>query len=184
MHSSSTFRSYIKPATSHKVPRMYNEVQNLGLFSIDLDVTQLIFYCMPRKKSRINIYFLKFSIIKIDKQSLNHKFWGFILIPKVPWGWQRTKCPYHTTFFHQSGTIPTCFGGNTDIALDGHCGSDNYILITWTRSSCEIVKLKLMKYIPEYLYIRILKFLVFVFHQSELSSLTSILISRPETRQI
>ncbi len=51
--------------------------------------------------------------------------------------------------------------------------------VTKTLSSCEIVKLKSMKYIPQHLSIRILKFLVFVFRQSGSSPLTSMLISWP-----
>ncbi len=43
MHSPLTFHSYLKPATLLQVCEMYNEVQNLGLFYIDLDVTLLIF---------------------------------------------------------------------------------------------------------------------------------------------
>ncbi len=39
MDSPLTFCSYLKPATSPQIPKMYNEVQNLGHFSIDLDVT-------------------------------------------------------------------------------------------------------------------------------------------------
>ncbi len=50
MHSPLTFHSYLKPATSPKVPKMYNKVQNLDLFSIDLDVTQLIFHHIPLKR--------------------------------------------------------------------------------------------------------------------------------------
>ncbi len=43
MPSPLTFiHSYLKPI-SLQVLKMYNEVQNLGLFSIDLDVSQLIF---------------------------------------------------------------------------------------------------------------------------------------------
>ncbi len=125
-----------------------------------------------------------FSIIKIDKQSLNYKFRSFILILSVPWGWLRTKCPCHTTFFHQSGTFSICFCGNTDALLDVHCGSDGFILMTWTFSSCEIVKIKFIKYILHYLSIRILKFPVFVFHHFGLSSVVSILMSWLETRQI
>ncbi len=55
MHSPLTFHSYLKPATSPQVPKMYNEVQNLGLFSIDLDVTQLIFHRMPLKRTILYI---------------------------------------------------------------------------------------------------------------------------------
>ncbi len=51
MHSPLTFHSYLKPATSPQVPKLYNEVQNLGLFSIDLVVTQLIFLHMPLKRN-------------------------------------------------------------------------------------------------------------------------------------
>ncbi len=124
------------------------------------------------------------SMIRIDKQSLNHKFWGFILILSVPWGQLRTKFPCHTTFFHQSDTFFISFCANTDIALDGHYRSDGFILTTWTLSPCEVVKLKLIRYIPEHIYIRILIFPVFAFHWSGLSSLTSVLKSRPEIRQI
>ncbi len=78
-----------------------------------------------------------------------------------------------------------CFHDNTDILLDVYGGSDVFILMTWTLSSCEIVKLKLMKYIPQHLSIKILKFPVFVFHQSGLSSHTSRSISWSEkTSQI
>ncbi len=47
MHFPLTLNSYLKPATSHQVPEMKKEVQNLGLFSIDLDVTRLIFHRIP-----------------------------------------------------------------------------------------------------------------------------------------
>ncbi len=47
MHSPLTFHSYLEPVTSPRVPKMYNEVQNLGLFSINLDITQLIFHRIP-----------------------------------------------------------------------------------------------------------------------------------------
>ncbi len=109
--------------------------------------------------------------------------WGFILLLSVPWNWRRTKCFCHTTFFHRPGTFSIYFWGNTDIALDD-CESDGFILTTRTLSSCKIVKLKLMTYIPWHLYIRILKFPVFTFRQSGLSFLSSILISRTETRQM
>ncbi len=51
MHSPLTFRSYLKPATSLQVLKMYNEVQNVGLFSIDQYVTQLIFHHVPLKRT-------------------------------------------------------------------------------------------------------------------------------------
>ncbi len=51
MHSPFTFLSYLKPATLPQVPKMYNEVQNLELFSIDLDVKQLIFHYIPLKRT-------------------------------------------------------------------------------------------------------------------------------------
>ncbi len=87
--------------------------------------------------------------------------------------------------FHWSGTFFICFCGNTDVALNGlYNASNGFILSTWTLSPCEIVKLKLMRYIPRHLFIRILTFPVFAFHQSGLSSFTSILISQPETRQV
>ncbi len=122
-----------------------------------------------------------FSMMKIDKQSLNPKFPGFILILSVLRGQLRTKCPCHTTFVHQSGTFLICFCGNTDVSLDGHHGLDGFILTIWTFSLCEVVKLKLMRYIPPHLNNRILKFPVLTFHLSGLSSFTSILISQPET---
>ncbi len=51
MYSPLTFHSYLKPATLPQVPKKYNEVQNLGPFSIDLDVTQLIFHRIPLKRT-------------------------------------------------------------------------------------------------------------------------------------
>ncbi len=51
MHSPSTFQSCLKPATSPQVPKMYNKVQNVGLFPIDLNVTQLIFYHITQKRT-------------------------------------------------------------------------------------------------------------------------------------
>ncbi len=150
---------------------MYNGVQNLGFFSIHLDVTRLIFLSHASKKSRINVLYKMFSMIRIDKQNLNHKFWVFILILSFPWGQLGRKCTCHNFF---PGTFFICFCGNTDVALDGHNGSDGSILTTWIVSPCEVVKLKLMR----------LTILVFVFHQSGLSSFTSILTLQPETRQI
>ncbi len=100
----------------------------------------------PPKKSHINVRFKIFSIIRID-----NIFRGFILILNVPWGQLRTKCHCHTTFWHQSAIFLICFRGNTVVVLDIHCGSDGFILTTWTLSSCEIVKLKSMTYIPQYL---------------------------------
>ncbi len=167
MHTPLTFHSYLKPATLPPVPKMYNEVQNLGLFSFDLDVTQLIFHHIHLKRT-YNVIFKIFSVIKIYKQSLIHKFWGFILILSVPWGQLRTKCPCHKTFFHQSGTFLVCFCGNTNVSLDDHHGSDGFVLIIWTLSLCEVVKLKSIRYIPQHLYTRILKFLVLAFHLSGL----------------
>ncbi len=41
----------MKPATSPQVPKMHNEVQNLGLFFIDLNVTWLIFHHIPIKRA-------------------------------------------------------------------------------------------------------------------------------------
>ncbi len=78
----------------------------------------------------------------------------------------------------------TCFSGKTDVLLNVHCGSDGFILTTWTLSPCETQKVNLMKYIPQHFSVRILKFPVFVFHQLGLSSLPSKLISRPETMQV
>ncbi len=49
MHSPLTFHSYLKAATSPQVSKMYSEVQNFVLFSIDPDVTQLIFHHIPLK---------------------------------------------------------------------------------------------------------------------------------------
>ncbi len=83
-----------------------------------------------------------FSMIRIDRQSLNLKFQGFMLILSVPWGQQRIKCPDHTFFI--------CFCDNTDVALDGHYGSDGFIPTAWTLSLCEVVELKLMRCIPEH----------------------------------
>ncbi len=39
MHPPFTFHSYLKPVTLPQIPKMYSEVQNLGLFSIEVDVT-------------------------------------------------------------------------------------------------------------------------------------------------
>ncbi len=47
MHSPLTFHSYLKPATSPQVLKKYNEVQNFVFFSIDLNVTLLIFITFP-----------------------------------------------------------------------------------------------------------------------------------------
>ncbi len=126
------------------------------------------FSLYPSKKRHINVLFKIFSMIRIDKQNLNHKFWGFILILSVQWGQLRTKCPCH--FFPSVCHFFICFWSNTVIALDGDYGSDGFILATWTLSPCEAVQLKLMRYIPQHLCIRILTFTVFVFHQSDLSS--------------
>ncbi len=118
----------MKPATSLQVLKMYNKVQILAFFP-------------------------KFSIIRIDKLSLNHKFWDFILILNALRGVLRTKCFVAQFFSIGLALFPFCFCGNTDVALNDHCGSDGFILKTWTLSSCEIVKLKLMTYIPQHLYI-------------------------------
>ncbi len=56
-----------------------------------------------------------------------------------------------------SGTFSICFCGNTDVNSDVRHQSVDFILTTWTFSSCEIVKLKLM-YIPQHLSIKIFKF--------------------------
>ncbi len=100
------------------------------------------FLIHPPKKNPIVIKKF-FSVIKIDKQSLNHKFWGFILILSVSWGQLRTKCPCHTTFVYRSVTLFICFCGNTDVSLHGHHGSDSFILPVWTLFLCEVVKLML-----------------------------------------
>ncbi len=125
MHSPLNFRSYLKPTTSPQVPKC-TVVQNLGLFFIDLDVTQLIFHHIPIKKTS-NVIFKIFSVIKIDKQSLNHKFCGFLLILSVPWDLLRTKCPYHNFFPSVWLFSHICFCWNTDISLNGHFGSDGFI---------------------------------------------------------
>ncbi len=98
----------------------------------------------PPKKSRINVLFKMFSVIRIDKQSLNHQFCVFMLILSVQRGLLRIKCPCHTTFSHQSGTFFICFCGNTDVAVNGHYGSDGFILTMWTLAPREVVKLKLI----------------------------------------
>ncbi len=49
MLSPLTFHSYLKPVTSYQVPKMYKEVQNIGLSSIDPNVTGLIFHRIPLK---------------------------------------------------------------------------------------------------------------------------------------
>ncbi len=72
----------------------------LIFFSIYLDVTWLIFHLILLK--RAYKFFKMFSMIRIGKQSLNHKFWGFILILSVPWGHLRSKCPCHNTTFFPS----------------------------------------------------------------------------------
>ncbi len=276
MPSPLSLRSYLKPATSTQVPKMYNEVQNLGLFSIDFDIIRLIFHhiplrptihllwhtwkwsrnvknkkciaryftslfshfaplfslfafctrkvkgfrglffhsinktwnsheiwkvyskcfvfcdvfrenirkipakykiCMAAIKSRINVLFKIFSMIRIDQQNLNHKFWGFIL--SVPWGQQRTKCLCHAGFFHQSGTFLICFSGNV-CCFAWSLGvrwlhSDN--MNTLSMWSC---KTKVDEVSTVLIHIRILKFSVFAFHQGSLSSFTSILISQPD----
>ncbi len=124
-----------------------------------------------------------FSMIRIDKQSLNHEFWGFILILSVSWGQLRPKCPHHVTFFHRPGTF-FIFCGNINVTSDGHYESDDFFLTTWTLSSGEVVKLKFMRYSSQHSYIRIFTFPVFAFHRSSPSFFTNILISKPETRQI
>ncbi len=131
MTSPLTFHSYLKPATSTQVPKLYNEVQNLGLFSIDLDITLLIFHHILLKRM-YNVIKIFFSVIKIDKQSLNYKFWGFVLILSVPWSQLRTRCHCHTTFVYRSGTFLICFCDNTDMSLNGHHGSNGFIVTIWT----------------------------------------------------
>ncbi len=143
MHSPLTFHSYLKPATSPQVSKMNNKVRNFGFFPIDMDITWFIFHHNPLKNP-VNVIKKIFSVIKIYKQSLNHKFRGFILILSVPWGPLRTKCPCHTTFFHWSGIFLICLCGNTDNSLDGHRGSDGFILTIRTLSPSEVLKLKLM----------------------------------------
>ncbi len=66
MRSPLTFHSYLKPATSSQVPKLYNKVQNLGLFHIDLDVV-VNFSSHPPKKSRMNVLLKLFSMIRIHK---------------------------------------------------------------------------------------------------------------------
>ncbi len=64
-HTPLTFHSYLKPATSPQVPKMYKEVQNLGLFSTDLDVTQLIFHHTPLKRTVCNLAYEKGHYVSI-----------------------------------------------------------------------------------------------------------------------
>ncbi len=146
MHSSLTFHSYMKPVTSSQIHKIYNEVHNFSFFFHQSGCQPVHFSPCPPKKSRINVLIKLISIIRVDKQSLNrkHKFWGFILILKVPWDWLRTKWPCHTISFHQCGTFLSAFVATV-------MWSDGFILTTWTLSSCEIVKLMLIKYIPQHL---------------------------------
>ncbi len=51
-HSPLTFHSYLKPAASPQVPKMYKELENLLNFSIDLDVTLLIFRHIPLERTK------------------------------------------------------------------------------------------------------------------------------------
>ncbi len=51
MPSPLTFHSYLKHAISPQVPKIYSVVQNVCLFSIDLDVTQLNFCHIPLKRT-------------------------------------------------------------------------------------------------------------------------------------
>ncbi len=53
MHSPLTFQFIFETCNVSTSRKMYNDVQNLGLFSIDLDVPQLIFYHIPLKRSEI-----------------------------------------------------------------------------------------------------------------------------------
>ncbi len=78
-------------------------------------------------------------MIKIDKQSLNHKFRGFILIRSVPWGQLRTKFPCHTTFLHQRSIFFSFASVATLMLLNGHYESDGFILTIWILSmwSCK-----------------------------------------------
>ncbi len=70
MHYPLTFHSCLKPATSPQVTKMYNDVQNFSLFSIDLECHTVNFSSHPPKKIRINVLFKMFPMIGIDKQSL------------------------------------------------------------------------------------------------------------------
>ncbi len=58
-----------------------------------------------------------FSVIRIDKQSLNHKFLGFISILSVPWGLLRTKFTCHATVFYWSCIFFVCFCGTALMLL-------------------------------------------------------------------
>ncbi len=119
-------------------------------------------------------------MIRLNKLSLNHNFWGFIILLRPV----ENEMSLSHYFFPSVWYFLICFYGNIDVVLDSHYGLDDFILTTWTLSPCEIVELKLMRYIPQHLYIRIFTFLVFVFHLFGLSSFTRELISQPETRQI
>ncbi len=61
MHSPLTFHSYLKPATSSYVPKMYNEVPNPDLFPIDLDVIWLIFHHVSLKRAAQMYLLIAFS---------------------------------------------------------------------------------------------------------------------------
>ncbi len=62
MHSPLAFHSCLKPATLPQVPEMYEEVQNLDLFSIDLHVTRSIFHHILLKRAMIFKIFLMIRI--------------------------------------------------------------------------------------------------------------------------
>ncbi len=74
MLSPFTFHSYLKPATSPQVPKMYKEIQNLSLFSHWSECHTVNFSAHPPKKSLINVLFKMLSMITVDKQSSNYKF--------------------------------------------------------------------------------------------------------------
>ncbi len=150
MKSPLTFHSYMKPATSPQVPKMRNDIQNFCYFFISLNVTRFIFHRIPLKRAIVEL------LRRIWNTSSEASYWYWVSHEAV--GEQNVLL---STFFHRFGTFSIFFRGKTDIALDVHCGSAGFILTTWTLFSCEIVKLKLMKYIPQQL-----KFPVFVLYQS------------------
>ncbi len=89
MHFPLTFHSYLKPATSPQVPKMYNEIQNLGLFPL-IWISHSWYFITSPWKEPYNIIFEVFSVIKIDRQSLttsskvSYKYW---VSHEASWEW-------------------------------------------------------------------------------------------------
>ncbi len=128
-----------------------------------------------------------FSIIRIDKRSLNRKFRCFILTLKVLRGRLRTKYPCHKTFFH-------LYSAFFYLLLWQRWCCIGYLLWVWWLHSdhmnticvCNCVtKVDEILFHSTYLSESWnFQFLCSRFFQSGLPSLTSVLISWPETRRI